>query len=38
MLLVTDNNQGELSPLEIGMHALNYVLKAQVAGVGREVG
>ena len=25
MLLATDNNQGELSPLEIGMHALNYV-------------
>lgn len=25
MLLATDNNQGELSPLEIGMHALNYI-------------
>src|SRR6056297_1580454 len=25
MLLATDNSQGELSPLEIGMHALNYV-------------
>ncbi len=33
MLLVTDNNQGELSPLEIGMHALNYVPKA-VGGRG----
>jgi len=29
MLLVTDNAQGELSPLEIGMHALHYVEKAQ---------
>lgn len=28
MLLATDNNQGELSPLEIGIHALNYVGKA----------
>jgi len=25
MFLVTDNNQGELSPLEIGLHALEYV-------------
>lgn len=29
MFLVTDNNQGELSPLEIGLHALEYVEKAQ---------
>lgn len=27
MFLVTDNNQGELSPLEIGLHALEYVEK-----------
>lgn len=29
MALVTSNSQGELSPLEIGMHALNCVDKAQ---------
>lgn len=29
MFLVTDNNQGELSPLEIGLHALEYVEKAE---------
>ena len=29
MLLATDNAQGELSPLEVGMHALHYVEKAQ---------
>lgn len=28
MFLVTDNNQGELSPLEIGLHALEYVEKS----------
>ncbi|MFW6145328.1 MAG: Spo0J and IME4 domain-containing protein [bacterium] len=37
MLLATDNNQGELSPLEIGMHALNYVPKA-AGGRGQKGG
>lgn len=37
MLLATDNSQGELSPLEIGMHALNYVPKA-VGGRGQRGG
>ena len=37
MLLATDNNQGELSPLEIGKHALNYVPKA-TGGRGQKGG
>ncbi|MEA3427890.1 MAG: DNA methyltransferase [Thermodesulfobacteriota bacterium] len=37
MLLATDNNQGELSPLEIGMHALNYV-EASNGGRGQKGG
>lgn len=37
MLLATDNNQGELSPLEIGMHALNYVQSGH-GGRGRKGG
>jgi len=37
MLLVTDNNQGELSPLEIGIHALNYV-KTSNGGRGQKGG
>lgn len=37
MVLATANAQGELSPLEIGMHALNYVEKS-VGGRGQKGG
>ena len=37
MLLATDNNQGELSPLEIGIHALNYIPNAS-GGRGQKGG
>ena len=37
MLLVTDNNQGELSPLEIGMHALRCVSNS-TGGKGKRGG
>src|ERR1044071_9760564 len=37
MALVTSNNQGELSPLEIGLHALRCVGRAK-AGRGKKGG
>jgi hypothetical protein len=37
MLLVTSNNQGELTPLEIGLHALRAVPKAK-GGKGQKGG
>lgn len=37
MELVTGNNQGELSPLEIGLHALHYVAREK-GGNGKEGG
>jgi len=37
MILATDNNQGELSPLEIGIHALSYVPKS-TGGRGKKGG
>ena len=37
MMLVTSNNQGELTPLEIGLHALRAVPKAK-GGKGQKGG